>query len=142
MRLSRLRVVLDTNVLISAALFPDSTPGQVLDMTGSEIDLMISSETLAELDDVLKRSRFQRYIREVQRLRFLEALEETGILVDVTLSVAACRDPKDDKFLELAVGGSATHIVSGDQDLLDLHPFRGISIVSPRRFLYEVGQCE
>lgn len=142
MRLSRLRVVLDTNVLISAALFPDSTPGQVLDMTGSEIDLMISSETLAELDDVLKRSRFQRYIREVQRLRFLEALEETGILVDVTLSVAACRDPKDDKFLELAVSGSATHIVSGDQDLLDLHPFRGISIVSPRRFLYEVGQCE
>lgn len=142
MRLSRLRVVLDTNVLISAALFPDSTPGQVLDMTGSEIDVMISSETLAELDDVLKRSRFQRYIREVQRLRFLEALEETGILVDVTLSVAACRDPKDDKFLELAVSGSATHIVSGDQDLLDLHPFRGISIVSPRRFLYEVGQCE
>ncbi|MDE2844360.1 MAG: putative toxin-antitoxin system toxin component, PIN family [Chloroflexota bacterium] len=45
-----------------------------------------------------------------------------------------CRDPKDDKFLELAVSGQASHIVSGDQDMLELHPFRGIPVLSPRSF--------
>ena len=63
-------------------------------------------------------------------------------VVEITQTIRVCRDPKDDKFLELAVSGSATHIVSGDQDLLDLHPFRGISIVSPRRFLHDVGLSE
>jgi predicted nucleic acid-binding protein len=56
-------------------------------------------------------------------------------LVDVTERVAACRDPKDDKFLELAVSGRASCIVSGDKDLLALHPFRGIAILNPAAFL-------
>lgn len=49
--------------------------------------------------------------------------------------ITACRDPKDDKFLELAVSGRATHIISGDTDLLTLNPFRGIAILPPRAFL-------
>lgn len=55
--------------------------------------------------------------------------------VDVDVEVTACRDPKDDKFLSLAVNGHATHIVSGDVDLLILNPFRGIEIVSPGAFV-------
>ncbi len=58
--------------------------------------------------------------------------------VEVTQAITACRDPKDDKFLELAVSGRATHIVSGDQDLLALHPFAGIPIVTPGSFLAAV----
>jgi predicted nucleic acid-binding protein len=60
-------------------------------------------------------------------------------MVEVTESVHACRDPKDDRFLELAVSGHATCIVTGDDDLLSLHPFRGILLLSPRSFLDLVG---
>ena len=58
-------------------------------------------------------------------------------LVEVTAAVSACRDPKDYKFLELALSGAATHIISGDGDLLALHPFRGITILSPHDFVAE-----
>jgi predicted nucleic acid-binding protein len=56
-------------------------------------------------------------------------------LVAISERIAACRDPKDDKFLELAVSGKAEVIVSGDGDLLDLNPFRGIPIVTPATFV-------
>ena len=55
--------------------------------------------------------------------------------VEVTERVRACRDPKDDKILELAVNGRANYIVTSDDDLLDLNPFRGIAIVRPAEFL-------
>lgn len=56
-------------------------------------------------------------------------------LAEVSVVVAACRDNRDNKFLELGLSGNATSIISGDSDLLVLHPFRGISIVTPQRFL-------
>jgi len=68
-------------------------------------------------------------------LRFLALLVKEATLVEVTQRVKECRDPKDDKFLELAVNGSADFIVSGDKDLQVLHPFRNIPILSPREFL-------
>jgi putative PIN family toxin of toxin-antitoxin system len=55
--------------------------------------------------------------------------------VEVDARISACRDPKDDKFLEVAVSGRATHIVTGDSDLLALNPFRGIEFLPPHRFL-------
>jgi predicted nucleic acid-binding protein len=54
--------------------------------------------------------------------------------------VRACRDPKDDKFLELAVSGAACCVVTGDQDLLALHPFRSVSILTPAQFLEALSQ--
>ena len=65
----------------------------------------------------------------------LAKLMAAAELVTITERIAACRDPKDDKFLELAVSGKAEEIVSGDSDLLDLSPFRGIPIVAPARFV-------
>jgi uncharacterized protein len=65
----------------------------------------------------------------------LAALVRDAELVDVTEEVTECRDPKDDKFLALGVSGRATHIVSGDADLLTMNPFRGIPIVTPHDFL-------
>jgi uncharacterized protein len=59
-------------------------------------------------------------------------------LVTITERIAACRDPRDDKFLELAVSGHADLIVSGDRDLLALNPFREIPIVTPATFVQEV----
>ena len=64
----------------------------------------------------------------------------TAELVTITEQIASCRDPHDDKFLELAVSGRADMIVSGDADLLALNPFRGIPIVTPAMFVQEVAR--
>lgn len=97
--------------------------------------VLISYAILAELSEVLHRKRFRRYIDEEDVRRFLAALTREAEWVEVDVQIAACRDPKDDKFLSLAVSGHATHIVSGDADLLVLHPFQGIQILSPGAFI-------
>jgi predicted nucleic acid-binding protein len=68
-------------------------------------------------------------------LEFLSGLVQLAEIVDVQDSITACRDPKDDKFLELAVSGQADVIVTGDADLLTLHPFQGIEVLSPAAFV-------
>ena len=133
-----LRAVLDTNVVISAMLFRASTPGQVFVYLARRGGLLVSEAIKSELIDVILRPDFDRYLQEEQRVEFFSSLEQQAQLVEVTHSVTACRDPKDDKFLELALSGHATHIISGDRDLLDLHPFRGIPIRTPGAFLSAV----
>ena len=134
---SSVRAVLDTNVTVSAALLPRSTPRRAFDQVLGQGTLLISVATLAELNEVLCRPRFDRYLREEERLEFLATVVRESELVEETAAVSVCRDPKDDKFLELALSGAATHIISGDDDLLSLHPFRGIAILSPHDFVTE-----
>ena len=93
------------------------------------------ADVIAELNDVLGCERFARYVSEEERARFLQSLLHEARLVEIGEKVRACRDPKDDKFLELAVNGEADCIVSGDDDLLSLDPFRGIQILAPDKFL-------
>jgi putative PIN family toxin of toxin-antitoxin system len=128
-------VVIDTGVAVSALLLPHSMPRQALDLAVSRCFLLVSAETIEELEDVLRRPKFNKCLDEAQRLEFLAALAREAVVVEVTSTVAECRDPKDDNFLELATSGRASHIVSGDADLLVLNPFREISIVSPRDFV-------
>ncbi len=90
---------------------------------------------IEELNDVLKRPGFERYVREQERLEFLSVFLGEALLVEITETVRECRDPNDDKFLELALSAHATCLVTGDRDLLVLHPFRGIPILAPRSFL-------
>ena len=97
--------------------------------------VLVSIATLEELDDVLCRPKFDDYVDEEQRLDFLAAYIREAEDVVVTVSVRECRDPADDKILELAVSGNATHVISGDGDLLALSPFRGILILTPADFL-------
>ena len=132
-----MRLTLDTNVAVSAALFPNSLPGQVLGYAMRLRVLLASDATLSELNAVLRRPHFNRYLLEDERLGFLRSLERTANLVTITHRITACRDPKDDKFLELAVSGNASHIITGDNDLLALHPFRNIPIITPAAFLAE-----
>jgi putative PIN family toxin of toxin-antitoxin system len=87
------------------------------------------------LNGVLSRPKFDRYLLREERERFLAALVLEAVFVEITENVKACRDPKDDMFLELAVNGSATCIISGDTDLLELNPFRGIPIIKPDEFI-------
>jgi putative PIN family toxin of toxin-antitoxin system len=132
---SEVRAVLDTNVVVSAALLPHSGPRQAFDRVLEHGTILISSATVAELNDVLRRPRFDKYLQEEERMEFLATLVREAELVDVTAVVTDCRDPKDNKFLELAVSGKATHVISGDDDLLVLHPFRGIPILTPHDFV-------
>lgn len=134
---SELRVVLDTNVVISAVLLPQSVSRQAFDRVLDLGRLLISAATVEELNDVFRRDRFDKYVREDQRLEFLASLIHEAELVNISEAIVACRDPKDDKFLELAVNGRATCIITGDNDLLVLNPFRNIPILTPSDFMSE-----
>jgi hypothetical protein len=128
-----LRVVFDTSVIVSAVLLPRSVPRQAFDRAREGGKLLVSDTTFEELHEV--RERFDKYVSQEQRQEFLAALIDEAELVPVTEVVTDCRDPKDNKFLELAVSGKAKLIVTGDRDLLVLHPFREIAILSPHDFL-------
>ena len=130
-----MRLVFDTNVLVSALLLPDSKPRQVLDLALQEGRILLSFATLAELYDVLSRKRFRRYLNEEDIRTFVAVLIREAEWVDANVRITACRDAKDNKFLELAVSGQATHIITGDSDLLTLNRFQGIEIVAPNAFL-------
>jgi uncharacterized protein len=129
------RFVIDTNTIVSALLLPTSIPRQAFDQAFDSGRVIVSEATVAELADVLQRSRFDKYVREEARLHFLATFIRATTLIVVTETVTDCRDPKDNKFLEVAVSGQATVIITGDRDLLDLHPYRGIAIITPRDFM-------
>lgn len=84
---------------------------------------------------MLQRAKFERYVTVAEREEFLAALVERASFVEPTEEVRACRDAKDNKFLELAISGRASYLISGDADLLALHPFRNIAIMTPADFL-------
>lgn len=92
---------------------------------------------LTEPYDVLSRKQFGRHIDEEDVRTFVAVLTREAEWVDVDVRIRACRDSKDDKFLELGISGHATHIVTGDSDLLVLDPFRGIRIVPPQELLQD-----
>ncbi|MDQ6694159.1 MAG: putative toxin-antitoxin system toxin component, PIN family [Chloroflexota bacterium] len=92
---------------------------------------------LRELDEVLSRPKFDRYLSREARERFFQAFVVNTTLVHVTEQFTVCRDPEDNAVLELAVSGGATYIITGDEDLLVLDPFRGISIITTDRFLLD-----
>jgi hypothetical protein len=130
-----LRFVFDTNVIISAALVKTSASRQALDMASMQGKILLSWPTIAELQEVLSRKRFDQYVTQNERMLLLAVLVRDALLIEPTEKVMDCRDPEDNKFLEVAVNGKATCIVSGDHDLLVLHPFRGIPVLTPRDFL-------
>lgn len=134
-----MRCVFDTNVIVSALMLLRSPPRRAFDMARTHGRLLVSEATLEEIDDVLRRPKLARYVSESQRLEFLAAYIRDAEDVAIATRLRACRDAKDDKFLELAVEGRATHVVTGDADLLTLSPFRGISIVTPVDFLREAA---
>ena len=128
--------VVDTNVIVSALLFKKSIPFQAVKIAEKGI-ILHSESTLAELREVLSRRKFDKYLEIEERQKFLIKFVDTSrrILIQETISI--CRDAKDNKFLELAVSGDAQFIITGDQDLLILNPFRGIKIITPELLVSE-----
>jgi len=129
-----MRVVLDTNVLISAAMKDESMTAMAVRIVERWDVLLKSSLTERQFLEVLARPYFAPLIAADTRAR-LASIVMGAEAVTITERVAECRDPTDDKFLELAVNGRADLIVTGDADLLVLNPFRGIPILGPADFV-------
>ena len=127
--------VFDTNVLLSAFLFRGSVPRQVFDVAIQTGRLVYSDETLEELWDVLVRPKFDRFLPLSDRVKLLEGFETISQHVVIQSGIELCRDPKDNKFLNLTVSANARCIITGDKDLLELVEIAAIPIITPAQFL-------
>ncbi|HYD69631.1 putative toxin-antitoxin system toxin component, PIN family [Azospirillum sp.] len=132
--MNRPRVVIDTGVYVSALLKPNSTPAAAVQFAFIQAEPLVSLDCLEELRQTLDSRKLRPVIRPEQAAELLSAIGKHRS-IPVREAITACRDPKDDKFLSLAVAGDAECIVSGDNDLLVLHPFRGVAILRPSEFL-------
>jgi uncharacterized protein len=133
-------VVFDTNVLISAALRATSPPSLAVRHAAKNDLILASAATISELAATLERPKFDRYVSHEARREFVIFVHMSSAIVDIRRTIRACRDPADDKFLEVAVNGRAELIVTGDADLLVLHPFEGIAIVTAAEYLARAGR--
>jgi putative PIN family toxin of toxin-antitoxin system len=135
------RVVLDTStLLVSAALRVGSVPYQALLEALGAWDVCASAETLAELEQVLGREQFDRYLDRASRREFVALIRRNVHLfavqnADLMAVDPPCRDSRDNQFLALALAAEADVVVSSDEDLLVLHPWRGIPVVTQGEFL-------
>ncbi|MEX2488278.1 MAG: putative toxin-antitoxin system toxin component, PIN family [Pseudomonadales bacterium] len=130
------RLVIDTNVLISAALSSAGAPANLLDhLQIARTALVFSEPTMAELATNLLRTKFDRYVDHDTRIRFLAEIDAVAEFVGISGAPMGCRDRSDDMFLETALTAECQLIISGDQDLLTLDPWRNIRILSPEEAL-------
>ncbi len=128
-------IVLDASTLVSAAIVRGSVPDQAIQHAFAMDHVAVSSATLAELVEVLARPRLARFITPQRGDAVLSLLRSSGVVFEPVKRVSDCRDPKDDKYLELALASGAGTIVSSDGDLLVLHPWRGVRILRPAEYL-------
>jgi putative PIN family toxin of toxin-antitoxin system len=129
-----MRIVIDTNIFVSAALKDKSLPAIAVRLVQEHGTLLKSAQTEAQFHDVLARP-YLAPLMSPASLVWLKTLMASAELVVIAEQIAVCRDPTDDKFLELAASGGADLIVSGDADLLVLNPFRGVPIVTAATFV-------
>lgn len=131
---SSMRLVVDTNVLVSAILSPDSVSAKVLNWGENNGIILYSTATLTELLSVLGRSKFSKYIDPQDIDSLAIRIKTAWVFVEILNQIKLCRDAKDDKFIELALNGDASHLITGDNDLLILNPIQNISVINPRIF--------
>jgi len=136
------KVVFDTSSLVSASLRPLSIPDRAVTLALSTCEICTSAEHTAELDGVLRRKQFDSYVSLDSRLALLQTIGTNAQFCTVSQSIldeirGSCRDRSDDFLLALALASEADVIVSSDHDLLVLHPWRGIPILTPAQFLAE-----
>ncbi len=130
-----MRVVLDTNVLISALLFTGISSKLVSLWQKGSITPLLSRKVLDEYLRVLSYPKFQLSEEDIKELIREEILPYAEVVKPKRRLRIVQRDPSDNKFLECAVAGKASLIISGDKDLLSLGRYRHIRIQSPAQFL-------
>jgi putative PIN family toxin of toxin-antitoxin system len=131
-----MRVVVDCNVLISAALSKNGTSAKAIKVAEDFHRMILSAKTLREFSDTLLKTKFDKYFRPIDvRFAIISRYFSRCELITPFHSIKACRDPKDDMYLELALSGKANCIITGDPGLWALNPFETIPIISPKDFL-------
>lgn len=129
-------IVLDSNLIVSAILNPEGICALAIDLADSNFDMVRSKDTTNELVEVLRRDKFDRFAAVEDRVFRVQAYIEATRLVTVSVHVTDCADPKDNKFLALALAAKATVIVSGDKKhLVSMNPYKGIAIIRVRDFV-------
>ena len=136
------RLVVDTSIIVSALLVAPSTSSRVLDHVIEHGRLLSTDQTRQELVKTMMSIKLDKYVPRWKREALLLRLAPVMDLVQVSQVIRACRDPHDDAILEAAVNGRADAIVTGDKDLLVLHPFAGVDIVTPADYLARVADRE
>jgi uncharacterized protein len=132
-------IILDTNTFVSGIIFKGDLLRRLVNLAVDEYRLVFSNETWDELSKVFQREKFEENLPLGTRLSVLAFLASTVTVIHPTSIVSDCRDPKDNKFLALALDANVETIISGDGDLKALDPWRGIRIVSPEEFARSVG---
>ena len=122
--------VFDTNTLISSFLLPNSVARQALNRARRIGHIVLSKATADEFKGVFVRPKFDRYLTLDVRLEIVENFDSLAVYINPLHTVTDCRDPKDNKFLEVALSAKASAIVTGDQDLLVLDPYKNIAIIN------------
>ncbi|OYQ65276.1 putative toxin-antitoxin system toxin component, PIN family [Pseudanabaena sp. SR411] len=135
---SSIRLVLDTNVLVSAILSPASMSAKILNWGEDNGVILYSTATLTEVLSVLGRSKFSKYIDHDDIDGLSIRIKTVWLFDEILNQVQLCRDPKDDKFIDLALNGEASHLITGDSDLLVLNPIQNTSVINPRTFWGEI----
>lgn len=139
---ARLRVVLDTNVLISALLSKTGTPARLVRRVFAQHTPVWSQACFGELDSRLWKPKFDRYASLDDRRSFLLDARAIGLWVEIPAAMAAqkfSRDPDDNMFVHTALQAGAHWLVSGGQDLLLLAPIKGLKVLTPAQALLEPG---
>jgi uncharacterized protein len=140
MNFERKKIIFDTTTLIGVLTKPEGVCTEAFIIGIESYELLASSETLKELVTVAKRDKFDKYASREEREYIVIEYAKRVTLVEITKESTDCRDPKDNKFLSLALSGEASIIVSGDNDLLVLHPYLGVDILSVREFVEKYGK--
>jgi uncharacterized protein len=130
-----MKIILDTNVVVSASLLAHSVSFKAWSKAKFSGKIISSDRVFIELVDTLIRSKFDKYVTLESRKEFISEYRKLCDFIEITHTVSICRDPKDNKYLELALSGKADCIVTGDKGLLILHPFENIPIITPRDFI-------
>lgn len=130
-------IVIDTNILISAALSPDGTARKALDKVYQQFKIAQSEETYQELSTRIYKPKFDKYISNTERQDFLEVVKKYSQFIEIKSQINICRDVDDNKFLDLAKDSNAEFLITGDQDLLSLKTLAEYQnqIITPREFL-------
>ncbi len=130
------KVVLDTNVLVSALIKKEGKPAQIL-RYGDDVALVTAEELLAELEEVLHRRHIQHkyHLTDADIDEYLARLRMASTLVQLQTRLDVVIDPDDNMFVACALDGGAAYIVSGDPHLLHLQAYEGIRILTPAAFL-------
>ena len=132
----KIRVVLDTNIIASAAISADGNPAKVFGLLlAGGIQNYTTEEIITEIEDVMERNFFRMHIDEEFRKFILENYRKNSIIIEPKFSEKIVeKDIKDDKFVNCALSAKAD-IISGDRHLLELKSYKGIKILTAREFV-------